>query len=74
LALEHDPEWYERVATVLRRFSIKGVELVLAPLRSYGEFASYDAQPIECRNGLASLSATVRLKGRQRGTAMVFCR
>jgi predicted O-methyltransferase YrrM len=41
--LEHDPEWYERTAKVIRRFNIKGVELVLAPMRSYGEFSWYDA-------------------------------
>jgi predicted O-methyltransferase YrrM len=41
--LEHDPEWYERIASVIRRFNIKGVELVLAPLRNYGEFVWYDA-------------------------------
>jgi O-antigen/teichoic acid export membrane protein len=41
--LEHDPEWYERIAKVIREFNIKGVELVLAPLRSYGEFTWYDA-------------------------------
>jgi hypothetical protein len=40
--LEHDPEWHGRIAGLLRRFNIKGVELVLAPLRSYGEFAWYD--------------------------------
>jgi predicted O-methyltransferase YrrM len=44
--LEHDPEWHEQTAAVLRRFNIKGVELVLAPLRSYGEFVWYDA-PID---------------------------
>ena len=44
--LEHDPEWYERTAAVLRRFQIEGVELVLAPLRDYGQFSWYDA-PID---------------------------
>lgn len=41
--LEHDPEWHEHIASTLRQFDIKGVELVLAPLRSYGEFSWYDA-------------------------------
>ena len=41
--LEHDSDWHERIAASLRQFDIKGVELVLAPLRSYGEFTWYDA-------------------------------
>jgi hypothetical protein len=41
--LEHDPKWYEHTAAALRRFRIEGVELVLAPLRDYGEFSWYDA-------------------------------
>jgi O-antigen/teichoic acid export membrane protein/predicted O-methyltransferase YrrM len=40
--LEHDPEWHERIAASLGQFDIKGVELVLAPLRNYGEFFWYD--------------------------------
>jgi predicted O-methyltransferase YrrM len=44
--LEHDPEWYEHTATALRRFGIEGVGLVLAPLRSYGDFSWYDV-PLE---------------------------
>jgi predicted O-methyltransferase YrrM len=41
--LEHDPEWYERMAKALHRFRIEGVELIFAPLRNYGEFCWYDA-------------------------------
>jgi hypothetical protein len=44
--LEHDRKWYEHTATALRRFRIEGVGLVLAPLRSYGEFSWYDV-PLE---------------------------
>jgi O-antigen/teichoic acid export membrane protein len=46
LTLEHDPEWYEHTAAALRLFRIEGVELVLAPLRNYGEFSWYDV-PID---------------------------
>ena len=45
-SLEHDPKWYEQTATPLRRCRIEGVGLVLAPLRSYGEFSWYDV-PLE---------------------------
>ena len=41
--LEHDQEWYKRIAAALRRFRIDGIELILSPLRSYGEFSWYDA-------------------------------
>ena len=44
--LEHDPEWYEHIAAALRRFRIEGVELLLAPLRDYGEYSWYDV-PME---------------------------
>jgi hypothetical protein len=44
--LEHDPEWHEYIAGALRQFRIQGVELVLAPLRDYGEYFWYDA-PID---------------------------
>jgi O-antigen/teichoic acid export membrane protein len=44
--LEHDPEWYEHIAAALRRFRIEGVELVLTPLRDYGEYSWYDV-PME---------------------------
>jgi hypothetical protein len=41
--LEHDPEWHRRMVLALRRYGIEGIELTLAPLRSYGEFVWYDA-------------------------------
>jgi hypothetical protein len=41
-SLEHIPEWHARVAMTLRRHSIPGVQLRLAPLREYGEFSWYD--------------------------------
>ena len=39
--LEHDPEWYHRMAVAMRRYRIEGVELTLAPLCSYGDFVWY---------------------------------
>jgi predicted O-methyltransferase YrrM len=44
--LEHDPEWFHRMVAAVRRYGIEGVELTLAPLRSYGEFVWYDV-PID---------------------------
>jgi predicted O-methyltransferase YrrM len=41
-ALEHEPQWLERVQTVLRRAGIRCVRLLHAPLRSYGEFDWYE--------------------------------
>jgi predicted O-methyltransferase YrrM len=41
-SLEHDPEWYEFTATLMRRHQIGQVQLLLSPLRSYGEFSWYD--------------------------------
>ncbi len=40
--LEHDPEWCERTALVLRPLGAEGVRLCLAPLRDYGDFSWYD--------------------------------
>jgi hypothetical protein len=41
-SLEHDTEWYQHTSATMRRFQINGVELLLTPLRSYGEFSWYD--------------------------------
>jgi len=40
--LEHDAYWYKQTAATLSRYGIDGVELLLTPLRSYGEFSWYD--------------------------------
>ncbi|MGH7585189.1 MAG: hypothetical protein ACREMH_02985 [Gemmatimonadales bacterium] len=42
-SLEHDPRWLKETETRLRRYRIGGVRLVLAPLRSFGDFTWYDA-------------------------------
>lgn len=44
--LEHHPEWAERMKKSLNKFSIKSVELCVAPLRKHEEFDWYDA-PLE---------------------------
>ena len=40
-SLEHDPAWFELVRRELRRFGLEA-NVVLAPLRSYGDFEWYD--------------------------------
>ena len=42
-SLEHDPRWLEAMEDQLKRFRVEGVHLVLAPLRSFGDFDWYDA-------------------------------
>jgi len=42
-ALEHEARWVARVQAVLDRHRIRGVHLVLAPLKDFGEFGWYDA-------------------------------
>jgi hypothetical protein len=41
-SLEHDPEWYESTAAMMRRYKIENIQLLLSPLRSYGDFSWYD--------------------------------
>lgn len=40
-SLEHYPEWQARVANILRRHEIPGVNVCLSPLKDYGEFSWY---------------------------------
>ena len=41
-ALEHSPDWAERVRRSLETYNIKGVELIVSPLVDHGEFDWYD--------------------------------
>ncbi|MBF2005752.1 hypothetical protein ACF3DV_24030 [Chlorogloeopsis fritschii PCC 9212] len=41
-SLEHIPEWYTRVNTVLERYQISGVNLYLSPLQDFGGFCWYN--------------------------------
>lgn len=41
-SLEHSPEWHARVSTVLKRHTIPGVRLCLAPIRDYGAYSWYE--------------------------------
>jgi predicted O-methyltransferase YrrM len=43
LSLEHDPGWFAVVKKELRRFGLEA-NVVLAPLRSYGDFEWYDVE------------------------------
>lgn len=42
-SLEHHADWYKRVLGTIKRHRVPGVNLLLAPLREYGEFNWYDA-------------------------------
>jgi hypothetical protein len=42
-SLEHDPEWYESTAAMIRRYKIENVHLLRSSLRSYGDYSWYDA-------------------------------
>jgi predicted O-methyltransferase YrrM len=42
-ALENDVRWFERVASVTRQYQLGNVQLVHAPLRSYGDYMWYAA-------------------------------
>lgn len=53
-ALEHTPEWRDRVNASMRAHGIEGPTVHSAPLRNYGEYDWYDTQ-------LASLPSDVRL-------------
>jgi hypothetical protein len=53
-ALEHTPEWFERVQRCLDRYHIDSVVLHLAPLTDYGEFVWYDP-PCESMPGAFAL-------------------
>jgi predicted O-methyltransferase YrrM len=41
-SLEHDPEWSESTAAMMSRYKIENIQLLLSPLRSYGNFSWYD--------------------------------
>ena len=41
-SLEHNSDWHRRVAGVIKRHRVPGLNLCLAPLRDYGEFNWYD--------------------------------
>jgi hypothetical protein len=41
-SLEHDPQWFETTAAMMRRYDIQNVNLLLCPLRSYGDFSWYN--------------------------------
>lgn len=53
-ALEHTPEWRDRVNASLREYGIDGVTVHSGPLRDFGEYDWYDAP-------LALLPSAVRL-------------
>lgn len=40
--LEHDPRWRDEVLKALERYDVTGVEVILAPLRDYGDRSWYD--------------------------------
>ena len=40
-SLEHYPEWHARVASILQRHNIPGVNVCLSPLYDYGDFSWY---------------------------------
>jgi hypothetical protein len=46
-SLEHIPQWYARVNTVLERYEILGVNLYLSPLHDFGGFCWYNP-PFPC--------------------------
>jgi hypothetical protein len=41
-SLEHNVDWYRRVSNAVARNHVPGVNLLLAPLREYGQFKWYD--------------------------------
>src|SRR5258705_9296254 len=43
-SLEHNSEWCERVQAILDRYHINSVQLLYAPLASFGDYAWYGAQ------------------------------
>jgi hypothetical protein len=45
--LEHMPDWFAQVSTVLQRHRIPGVQLHLTPLIEYGSFEWYDLPKVE---------------------------
>ncbi|PMB39151.1 hypothetical protein CEN40_24345 [Fischerella thermalis CCMEE 5205] len=46
-SLEHIPQWYTRINTVLERYEISGVNLCLSPLHDFGGFCWYNP-PFPC--------------------------
>jgi hypothetical protein len=42
-SLEHHADWHKRVSNTINRHRVPGTNLLLAPLRDYGEFNWYDA-------------------------------
>jgi predicted O-methyltransferase YrrM len=43
-ALEHNPEWAERVRSVASKYRLASLTLATVPLKDYGEFSWYDVQ------------------------------
>lgn len=41
-SLEHHPQYFQRVKLLLERLDVPNVKLILAPLRSFGDFDWYD--------------------------------
>jgi hypothetical protein len=42
LSLENDAKWARRTKDLLARFGVDGVDIVVAPVRSFGDYAWYD--------------------------------
>lgn len=54
-ALEHEPRWALRVQNTLRKYRIHAVTVVLAPIRSYGDFDWYALPSLQAIPGHLSL-------------------
>jgi hypothetical protein len=55
ISLEHQPEWRDRVVAALARIEHGPVEIIHAPLRSYGEFSWYGVEPSQLPKSIALL-------------------
>lgn len=49
-SLEQDPEWVDFVSQRLRRYNIRNVKLINAPLRDYGGYVWYDIDNVDLPN------------------------
>jgi hypothetical protein len=52
-ALEHTPEWADRVKHELSRFAIDSVTVCVCPLRDFGDFAWYDVSGVALPDDIA---------------------
>lgn len=43
-ALEHDAHWYDTICAMVRKFKLRNVRPVHAPLKDFGEFSWYEAR------------------------------